>query len=258
MISLVIPCLNHYKTTVDCLRYLNKFTDFKDVELILIDDGSNDETQFIGKAGIKFLIPSIPYSRIKIIRHKITQGFAYSVNQGINESQFGSFIGIFNNDMLVGPRWLEPLIEALKKDDELGMITSTLVEPDQMKVKDFLPYVETAQKHGVGIAYWEKGGPWIFKREVFSEVGLFDEQFKYCQYEDIDFIIRMCLKKFKVARLLGSFVYHFSSLTQKGELKKRIGTSYVQDNREKFIKKWGTADIDFQAVFERKGIWEKV
>ena len=246
-LSIIIPCLNHVITTLKCLTYLKDFTDFKKekAEIILVDDGSTDQTADINSR----LYSDLP---VKVIRHKTNLGFPKSVNDGIKIAR-GDLIAVFNNDMLVGPGWLEPLKWELVKHNGVEMVTGTLIEPSACKDDDFLKYVETLPKIG-DFMLWHKGGPWVFKREVFDKIGLFDEGFIHTQYEDSDFLLRMALAGLKHGQVTNSYIYHYSSLTQNGELAKRVGTDYRQINRNYFIKKWGTVDISYQNAYDGKGV----
>jgi glycosyltransferase involved in cell wall biosynthesis len=231
-LSIVIPTLNHCDVTQECLDAILKHTK-NEYELILIDDGSDDDT-----TAIEMLYPIDT-----LIRNRVNRGFAVAVNEGIRQCR-GDYICIFNNDMIVQEGWDEILIGYLEKleKEKYGMVTGTLLEPADCKREDF----SLAKPTKKGCLLWEKGGPWMFKKDVFKFTGIFDEIFEYCQYEDLDFLTRMAYAGYKHGRVEECLVYHYSQLTQKGELKKRIGTDYVVQNRAKFIKKWGTAEIDFE------------
>lgn len=227
--------------TMRCLSAIYRYTSLADVEIIIIDDGSTDETKKIKIAGSK------------VIRNKTNLGFAVAVNQGIIASK-GNYICIFNNDMIDSPNWIDHLLEGLKIKN-MGMVSSTLIEPSEMKFDLFKRLTSANRNEPATISLWEKDGPWLFKREVFEKVGLFNEIFKYCQYEDSDFLLRMAYAGYKHGKAENSFVYHYSSLTQKGELKRRIGSDYIKKNRESYLKLWKTIDVDFERAF--KGIPQK-
>lgn len=249
MLSIVIPCLNHFEVTKRCIANIMAFTP-GEFELIIVDDGSDDDTKYLEGHLIDAKV------RYTYIRHDTNLGFSKSVNDGIRAAS-GELIAIFNNDMLVSPRWYEPLIRVLDANNDLGMVTGTLIEPDTCRDDEFLTYIKDLPKsYDLGatkVNIWHKGGPWLFRRGVFNMVGYFDEGFIYTQYEDNDFLLRMAIKGIKHGRVVNSYIYHYSALTQNGELKKRVGTDYRQINRDFFAKKWGTVDIDYQTAYITRG-----
>lgn len=235
--SIIIPALNHCNVTQECLDAVIKNTK-NEYEIVFIDDGSDDETTAI----------EMIYPIDILIRNKQNRGFAVAVNEGIRQSR-GEYICIFNNDMIVKKNWDQILIRNLEKlkKDKYGMVTGTLIEPPAT-VEEF----SKTKPDRKGVLMWEKGGPWMFKKEVFKFTGMFDEQFEFSQYEDSDFLLRMAYAGYRHGRVEECLVYHYSALTQNGELKKRIGTDYRQANRTRFIEKWGTLDIDYQKAFQEE------
>ncbi|MCK9461610.1 MAG: glycosyltransferase [Proteobacteria bacterium] len=236
VLSIVVPCLNHIEITKGFLSsiFLNTENNF---EVIVIDDGSDDETQ-----NIEFMFPEIDL----VIRNRENKGFAYAVNQGIKMSR-GGFIAIFNNDMIVKEGWDVKLINAI---GDYGMISGTLKEPP-ISVEEFEKMEEPERDE---ICDWEKGMPWVFKKEVFEKIGIFDERFEICQYEDIDLLVRMAIGGYKFASLRNCFIYHYSSLTQKTDLKERIPFDYARRNAERFVEKWGVSypdGVNYPLFYER-------
>lgn len=248
MLSIIIPCLNHFEVTKRCIANVIAYTP-GEFELIIVDDGSDDDTKML--AGELF-DERIKY---KYIRHDTNLGFSKSVNDGILSAS-GGLIAIFNNDMIVSPQWIHPLMRVLDADSNYGMVTSTLIEPDTCTSDDFIRYIlgmpKSYKLEDTKVATWEKGGPWLFRAEVFSKVGLFDENYLHTTYEDWDFLIRMALEKYKHGRVTNSFVYHYASLTQNGELKKRAGgNEYQEINKAYFLNKWGTVSPNYAEIYEK-------
>ena len=77
LISVVIPNLNGTAFIGDCLRSLER-QDFKDFEVILIDNGSTD-------GSVKLVRDEFPWLG-KIIENRANLGFAKACNQGIESS----------------------------------------------------------------------------------------------------------------------------------------------------------------------------
>ncbi len=254
MLSIVVPCLNHFEVTKRCLASIIAHTP-GEFELIIVDDGSDDDTRTLQSEGFTGRI------KYQYIRHDTNLGFSKSVNDGIMASS-GELIAIFNNDMIVSPMWLDPLIRVLDANNNYGMVTSTLIEPDHCSVDDFACFlkkmpIKSYSLRDTKIEPWSKGGPWLFRSGVFSMVGLFDEGFLHTTYEDWDYLVRMAIKGIKHGRVINSFVYHYASLTQKGELKKRAGSvDYQQINKDYFYKKWGTVCPNYLKIYTEGKVCE--
>lgn len=239
LVSHIIPCLNYGNMTDLCVQTLLKNTSLES-EIIIIDDGSEGAYH--------------NNSADLILRHKENKGFPVSVNNGIKLAR-GDYIAIWNNDLFVAPNWLPPLIEALENDKDLGMASSVLKEPCHMTKSDFFNQYtkEWSMSQIPRIEPWAKGCPWVFKREIFYRVGLFDERYIVTQYEDSDMLLRMALKGIKHATISNSLAYHLSAFTQNNVLKEKYdGFQYAADNRRRFEEKWGTCDIDYAKAFETR------
>jgi GT2 family glycosyltransferase len=252
MLSIIIPVLNGYQMTVDLLHNLSETT-FGDrkYEIIIVDDGSTDETSTMDPW-------DFPYN-LQVIHHDKNRGFAAGCNTGIRAS-CGDHIAIFNNDMIVTPLWDSVLLIALESDDprqilkqevKLGMVGGTIVEPMHrgparlhLPIEDFLEdfsYLPDLEECNSGvISLWERGAPWLFRREVFDKVGLFDERFYPGNYEDIDMFIRMAIKGWVFGTTNTLLTYHMANSTFLREWG-NDGLGYaLKDNRDRFVDKWGT------------------
>lgn len=248
--SIIIPCLNHFDMTKMCLESFYKHTDITDVELIIVNDGSSDET--------KDNIAALLDGETVILNHWPTnKGFAPSVNHGIKVAR-GRNIIICNNDFLFGPNWLTILEEAFKILPNAYMITSTLVTKDDVSPENFYKYCEKVQKTTMNFfSPWLKYGPWMFKKEVFDMLGLFDEKFIWGTYEDIDMLLRMSSRQLLWGSINRSLVYHYVSVTQNGALAERVGQQYHYTNRDYFVEKWGTDKISvdlYQHLYDYHGV----
>ncbi|MFA5238261.1 MAG: glycosyltransferase [Phycisphaerae bacterium] len=245
IITFITPTLDHWDMMKEHLWYVKLNTNIElntgieGIEFIVVDDNSLDKTkdcleQYLDLLGFDF----------RIIRHEDKiHGFGPSVNEAIMEAQ-GKYICIWNSDMLPKKNWLSPLLRCLDFED-YGMVSSSLIEPCHMSKEQFFNEDSLFSFSEIPpIEDWAKDGPWMFRKEVFDKVGLFDERFKYGQWEDSDYLLRMAKNGYKFGKCLNSFVYHYSSVTQHGSLLERIGNSYIWENRQKFEDKWGTVHID--------------
>ena len=91
-VSIIMPAYNCEKYVADSINSVLEQT-YKNYELIIIDDGSQDKTVEI----IKYY--SLKDSRIKIYLNENNQGVSYSRNRGISEAM-GEWISFLDSDDL--------------------------------------------------------------------------------------------------------------------------------------------------------------
>jgi GT2 family glycosyltransferase len=240
MISHIIFTWNLWEITQGLLNSLYKYTDEKYLqEIIIIDNGSTDET--IEK------VRQDP--RIKtILLNKENVGFAHSCNQGIKLAT-QDLIAIWNNDTEVNEDWLPPLLENMEKH-KYYMIGAAVVEPRTVSLEQYRS--KNINGQDTRVIDFAKGAPWIFKRQVFDLIGGFDERFFPAQCEDSDFFLRMGLGRLLFGMDCSVVLFHHSGLTQTAMLKPQYGGfNYAQVNKDRFLEKWGTVDIDIAKAYHK-------
>ena len=78
-VSVVLSFYNNEKTIVESIQSVLNQT-YKKIELILIDDGSVDQSNYLIKKNFK------KKKNIKIFKNKQNQGLAYSLNKAIKKT----------------------------------------------------------------------------------------------------------------------------------------------------------------------------
>ncbi len=209
-VSIVIPNWNGEKLLPTCLESLFKL-DHKDIEVIVVDNNSHDDS-------VRLINKNFPQT--KVIKLDENTGFSYAVNQGIKISS-GNLICLLNNDTEVQPDWLTNLVDTFSLDSNIGIVTSKLINFYNRTLVDAagdkMNIVGQAKSRGYqeDIKLWDRGGyvfsatggASIYKREVFDNVGLFEETY-YMYFEDADLCYRAQKAGFKVYYQPTSIVYH--------------------------------------------------
>jgi len=106
MISVIIPTYQHSRSLPRCLESVLKQT-FKDIEVIVIDDGSIDSTQDV----IKPFLDRVIYVKQK------NQGAPVARNNGFDLSK-GEEIIFCDADVIMHPKMLEMLHQALQDNPD--------------------------------------------------------------------------------------------------------------------------------------------
>lgn len=251
--TIILPVLNGYAMTRRCLASIEYNTRDVDYELIIIDDGSTDTTKSI------LTKPSRFRDRTTLISRSSNRGFGPSCNQGIKlASSDSKYIVITSNDIIVPDKWLSVCIHHLERNSEpievcdkiakIGMISATPIEPMGRGPQPIhMEYTDYRQMHYQNSRITDnelqldsRGGPWVFRKEVVDEVGLFDERFVPGNWEDNDYFLRMAEHGYIIAKTSDVMSYHFCSVTMEREFGNRTA---LEENRMRFIDKWGSDSI---------------
>lgn len=180
MISVVIPLFNRWELTKQCLANLGPVP-----ELILVDNGSTDETAY-----------QFPDCDI-LIRNKTNRGFAKACNQAAGAAS-GNVLVFLNNDTIPQPGWLDNLTAPVTGDvavagcrltNPAGEVIHAGVGIDFNQPPGREAWNETGDLPSRDVAA-VTGACMAVNATDFHTVGGFDEGF-WNGYEDVDFCLRM-------------------------------------------------------------------
>lgn len=239
--SIIILTLNQLTLTVQCLESIKRNTP-EEHEIIIVDNGSSDET-------VPFL--KTHYPELKLIENKKNLGFAKGCNQGVEVSE-GEAILFINNDTVVPPGWLAPMLHALNSDSRVGMagpVTNYISGHQRIPVT----YSELKNMETFAAEYCETkrgqvqevrrliGFCLLVKRSVLDEIGWFDERYGLGNYEDDDLCLRAIQYGYKLLIALDSFIHHIGHASM-GQTPSFDLKTLLERNKQKAFQKWG-ADI---------------
>jgi glycosyltransferase involved in cell wall biosynthesis len=95
-ISIIIPCYNEAKNIPALLNMCNKALSRNDVELIVVNNGSTDNTQDI----LAQLAPQYPF--LVVLDVPVNKGYGFGVMSGLRAAQ-GKFLGWTHADLQTDP-----------------------------------------------------------------------------------------------------------------------------------------------------------
>lgn len=242
-LSIIIPVRNQLELTRKCLRYIKRSALPEDTEIIIVEDGSEEEERlpFEDLIGIGIEGFILRYHDVE------AHGFGPCCNRGIELAK-GKYIAIFNNDLFVPLHWYVALSEYLKNNyvtltegnrtftAKLGMVSGGLVEPPVTE-EEF--WARHPHDYGQAFTYMHKGMPWLFKREFFEVVGTFDEQFVPGFYEDSDILLRGAMAGYAFGITQAVQSYHLSTATILQEWGPERKAQIAHENYLRFNAKWG-------------------
>jgi len=191
-ISLYIPVYNGESTIESVLKSALQLDPGAD-EIILIDDGSNDQTKEILK---KY------ENRIKIIKNETNQGLGFSRNLAISKSKH-QLVASIDADIEPEKKWLLKLYETQKKFDS-AICGGRLFE----KYKEKNIYNMWRHVHGTQNPFGDKiienlgdtvsGSNTLLNKEAWSNVGGYLNQYK-TNGEDVSFCRKLVISKYKIS-----------------------------------------------------------
>ncbi len=169
MISIIVPVYNKAKYLDKCLNSVLEQT-YKDLEIILVDDGSKDNSLSICEDYAK------RDNRIKVF-HKENGGAASARNLGLDNSK-GEYIGFVDADDFIDSSMYEELL-ALMVDNNLKMIDSgrrTISEDYKVLREDAIAeplVIQTGEEAIKDLLLWRGNCSFctrLYKREIFEKI----------------------------------------------------------------------------------------
>jgi len=184
MISVLMTCYNSQRYINEAIESVVKQT-YKDWELIIVNDGSTDDTEAI------LTKHWIRQGNIVVFNNKENKGHTKSLNEGLKHC-LGEYIAWMDSDDISHPKRFERQVQALSKYDLCTTHGITISERGR-RVKNF--YTDKAQREKKSTIHDKlKSDCWLllpslmFRREVFEKIGYFDEECLLAQ--DFNYFLR--------------------------------------------------------------------
>lgn len=108
--SIIIPCYNEGENLKDLVSVLEKFSVKYQVEFILVENGSTDNSREQFKS-----LPQFDGERIKSVYIDKNRGYGYGIIQGLKVST-GDYVGWIHADLQVNPQKLVRFFEYIIKN----------------------------------------------------------------------------------------------------------------------------------------------
>jgi len=216
-VSLIVPVWNRADQTVRCLEGVRTHLSNKIDELVVVDNGSTDQTANVLERFEER--SSVP---LRTVRHNQNIGFGPGCNSGVDISQ-GAIIILLNNDVRILGDFITPIVQVLTEHPE-SLVGPQLVDFDSgwnSFGNKIVPYV----------GGWLLG-MWFL---IWNELKGFDPQFVPCDFEDMDLSCRAVQKGIQL-RQLTLPVQHVGGTTAR-QLERRW--EITEMNRQRFATKHG-------------------
>ena len=245
-VSIVIPCHNGEALTDACLRSLVETlpANFRG-EIIVVDDASTDGTA----DALRAWAASDP--RVKPLRNAKNLGFLETANRGA-QAATGEFLIFLNNDLVLLPGWLPPLLRTFRDFPDAGGVGGKLIFPDGtlqeaggMLFRDGSAAHFGRGDHALDAPLYNFVRPadycsaalFATPRALFEKLGGFDRAYAPAYYEDTDYCCAVRAAGRRIYYQPESAAIHVEGASCGTDLTK--GAKRHQTlNQKRFAKKW--------------------
>lgn len=231
----VIPIHNGREETLAFLESIFQVS-YPSLEVIVVDDGSID-----GSA--EAITNRFP--QVGIVKGDGTLWWAGATNLGVQRAlaRGGEFILAINNDNIVAPGFLEPLIETVLANPR-SLVTSKMFDYDNRtficsfggkidwllgEIRDYTNRRDRCDFDKTMDCDWLHGSSTLIPAAAFHELGLFDSQNCPQYHGDAEFSLRAKMSGYRLLVEPRSVVYHHSRIS--------AGTSFLNaDNISSLVR----------------------
>ena len=211
-VSVIVPIYNEEKNLKRCIESLINQT-YKNLEIILINDGSTDNS--------KEIIDSYKDKRIVAI-HKKNTGIGDTRNTGIAKST-GDYIMFVDSDDYIELNYVEVLLKSLNENKaDLAISNYYLDTPNKTYEIDLKNLGITSIKEDEDLLCKINLSPWnkLYKKDLIINN---NNKFPYkVKYEDVPFVVEAIIKASKIS-FVPNYLYHY--------VIKKSGETITRDER---------------------------
>ena len=211
-VSVIVCSYNGGQTLAACLDSLSKLN-YPDYEVILVDDGSTDDTAYI----------AAQFPRVRYI-HQSNCGLSHARNTGAVAAK-GEVFAYTDSDCMADVDWLYYLIRTLVSDEYAGVGGPNVTPPAQNWVQACVAAAPGGPSHVLltdTIAEHIPGCNMAFYRWAFENIGGFDAEYRKAG-DDVDFCWRLQQAGCVIAFSPTAIVWHHRRFTLRAFLKQQDG-----------------------------------
>jgi len=211
-VSVVVCSYNGAATLAECLESLTRL-DYPDFELILIDDGSTDNTREIAQR----------FPNVKAI-HQENRGLSAARNEGLRAAT-GQIVAYTDSDCIVEPSWLLYLAQSMRNQQVDGIGGPNVPPTSDGWIAQCVAASPGGPSHVMlddCRAEHVPGCNMAFDREKLLALGGFDVQFRQAG-DDVDLCWRWLDAGWSIGYAPAALVWHHRRNTIRAYLKQQAG-----------------------------------
>jgi lipopolysaccharide/colanic/teichoic acid biosynthesis glycosyltransferase/glycosyltransferase involved in cell wall biosynthesis len=218
MISVIVPAKDAAKTLGECLQALLHQESFQfdhDYEVIIVDDGSTDDTVKIAEQyGVSVI-------------SQCNLGPAAARNAGVRIAR-GTLLVFTDADCTPSPTWLRELASPFHDSEVVGVkgvyrTLQTALIPRFVQLEYEYKYARMQNQATIDFIDTYSAA---YRKEVFIQNGGFDESFRVPSVEDQEFSFRLARKGYRMVFRPTAVVFHYHDRTISEYLQRKFGIGY--------------------------------
>lgn len=221
-VSIIIPVFNQWVLTRACLRSIRATAPAGSVEVILVDNASTDVTS----RAAPFLGNELFGDDFSFIRNEENRNFAGASNQGASAAS-GDFLLFLNNDTVMLPGWLEPLLGDFREYPDLAGTGPLLLYPEKPLIGHTIQHLGVAVSPFRNVNHLYEGIPtasalarkrrffqiitaacMMMPKDLFRRMDGFDEEYRNGM-EDVDLCARLSASGYRFTVNPNARVIHY-------------------------------------------------
>lgn len=210
--SVIVVCWNSADVLGRCLRQLQA-QDYHDYEIVVVDDGSRDDTLQVAEL-------AAAEGGLKIVRSARNRGCPHARNLGFSHAS-GEIVAFIDADGFAAPGWLRHVVAAFGTDESIGGVASTVFFADNPLVLNGAGGIVNRQGWAADLsmnesygraqiaseALYPMGCGMALRRSALERVGPFDDRMLN-YYDDVDYGVRLWRAGYRVVVAPEAWVDH--------------------------------------------------
>jgi O-antigen biosynthesis protein len=229
-------------------------------EFIVVDDASPE-----------FDLRELVKPPFNVVRNPTNLGFCKTENVGAKIAT-GEYLLFLNSDIELHKIWLDPAVELMRSNHKIGVVGIKLVFPKDAKGEEGIqscgglydsnrmpfhrylgwkaddPRVNKTEK-----VSWVTGAAILTRRDLFEQVGGFDEEYGRGYFDDVDYCEKVKLIGKEIWYCSDASATHFVGQSMNGSMKtqeqQRAASKSFYQNARRFETKWSDSIVpDVQTV----------
>lgn len=215
-VSVVVASYNGGRTLDECLRSLANLS-YPDYEVIVIDDGSTDNTPEI-----------VARHDVRCLRTE-NRGLSCARNLGI-ESATGEIVAFIDSDAYADPDWLYFMVKALSEQKAAAVGGPNLAPPQDGFTAACIDYAPGNPTHVLvddERAEHVPGCNMAFRKDALAAIGGFDDAHRAAG-DDVDVCWKLLVRDETIAFSPGAFVWHHRRPTVRAYLRQQRGYGFAE------------------------------
>ena len=242
MVSIIIPNYNGGDLLYNCINSIYENISIKDFEIIVVDNGSTDNS--INRVKNNF-------QNVEIISSNSNLGYSGGCNLGATHAS-GKYLLFLNNDTKHSNEWIEKLVHFLDSNSKIAAVQPKILNIHNKKLFDYaggaggfidkfcFPFVQGRifhtleedhnQYNNPSRIFWASGAAFMIRSNIFKTLEGFDKVY-FAYMEEIDLCWRAQAMGYKIYSVPDSFVYHYGKQT----IKENTIKSHYLNHRNSWI-----------------------